>query len=135
MTQPLLRDVFAFRFARAYRLAGLPFGITPASTRAVFAGADLQVHFGPWKLQTPLDNISDVAVTGPYRFLTTAGSARLALTDRGLTFATNGERGVLLSFKHKVAGIEPTGLLRHPELTLTLADIDGFVGRIREAGN
>jgi hypothetical protein len=55
----------------------------------------------------------------------------LAVTDRGLTFATNGERGVLISFHEPVPGLEPTGLLRHPELTVTVADIDGLVERLR----
>lgn len=41
------------------------------------------------------------------------------MTDRGLTFATNGERGLVLSFARPVTGIDPLGLIRHPELTLT----------------
>lgn len=31
----------------------------------------------------------------------------------------------------KTAGIEPTGLLRHPDLTLTLADTEAFVASVR----
>ena len=58
----------------------------------------LRAHFGRWRVTTPLANISAVATTGPYAFLKTAGPARLAITDRGLTFATNGDRGVLISF-------------------------------------
>ncbi len=89
------------------------------------------MRFGPWRVRTTIANISDVSVTGPYAFLKTAGPARLAVTDRGLTFATNADRGVLLSFRAAIPGIEPTGLLRHPELTLTVADIDRFTERIR----
>ena len=66
----------------------------------------------------------DVAVTGPYAFLKTAGPARLAITDRGLTFATNGDRGVLISFRTSVRGLDPLGMLRHPELTVTVAEFD-----------
>jgi hypothetical protein len=125
-------DIFDFRFTPPYRAASLAFGITPHTAEAVIAGVGLRVRFGPWRVDTSLENISDVAVTGPYTFLKTAGPARLAVTDRGLTFATNGERGVLLNFRHAVRGIEPTGLLRHPELTLTVRDIDRFVQRVRE---
>ncbi len=121
---------FSFRFANAYRVAGRVFGITPESCGAAINAGRLSVRFGPWRLRTTLDNIADVAVTGPYAFLKTAGPARLAVTDRGLTFATNGERGVLLTFRQSVPGIEPTGLLRHPELTLTLADVEDFVACI-----
>ncbi len=125
-------DIFAFAFTPAYRVAALAFGITPHTAEAVILDTQLRVRFGPWRLDTPLDNVRAVAVTGPYAFLKTAGSARLAVTDRGLTFATNGDRGVRLRFREKVRGIEPTGLLRHPELTLTVRDIDRFVQRVRE---
>lgn len=79
-------------------------------------------------------NISAIAVTGPYAFLKTAGPARLAITDRGLTFATNGNRGVLISFHSPVRGLDPLGVLRHPELTVTVAKIDGLAERLRSAG-
>ena len=123
-------DIFDFRFAPAYRVAALLFGITPHNAEAVISDGNLRVRFGPWRLDTSLDNIRAIEITGPYAFLKTAGSARLAVTDRGLTFASNGDRGVRLSFHRKVPGIEPTGLLRHPELTLTIRDIDRFVRRV-----
>jgi hypothetical protein len=56
--------------------------------------------------------------------LKTTGPARLAITDRGLTFATNADRGVLISFRNPVRGLDPLGILRHPELTVTLAGVD-----------
>jgi hypothetical protein len=123
---------FRFRFAPAYRAAALAFGITPTNSWAVIDADRLAVRFGPWRLRTPLTNIAEVAVTGPYGFLKTAGPARLAISDRGLTFASNGERGVRLRFRRPVPGIEPSGLLRHPELTLTLEDDEGFASRVRE---
>ena len=61
----------------------------------------------------------------------TAGPAHLGLSDRGLTFASNGERGVLISFHQPVPGIEPTGRLRHPELTVTVADVEGLASMLR----
>lgn len=91
----------------------------------------LRARFGPWRLRSTLANISDVVITGPYAFLQTAGPARLGLSDRGLTFASNGERGVLISFRQPVPGLEPTGRLRHPELTVTVADVDGLTSLLR----
>ena len=76
-------------------------------------------------------NISAVETTGPYAFLKTAGPARLAITDRGLTFATNGDRGVLISFHSPVRGLDPMGVLRHPELTVTVEHIDGLAELLR----
>jgi hypothetical protein len=122
---------FAFRFTPAYRRPARLFGITSA-TAWVDVGADtLRARFGRWRVTTPLANISSVAVTGPYAFLKTAGPARLAITDRGLTFATNGTRGVLISFHSPVRGLDPLGILRHPELTVTVADIDGLLERLQ----
>ena len=71
-------------------------------------------------------------MTGPYRFVKTAGPARLAITDRGLTFATNGDRGVLVSFHRGVRGLDPLGLIRHPELTVTVADVDKLASALCE---
>ena len=58
------------------------------------------------------------------------GPARLAITDGGLTFASNGDRGVLLSFREPVPAIDPLRLIRHPELTVTVADVHGLVSAL-----
>lgn len=118
---------FEFRFDPAYQRAARPFGITPARAWVEVDDQELRARYGPWRLRTPRSNISGVAITGPYRFYRTAGPARLGVTDIGLTFASNGERGVLISFTKRVRAIDPLGLMRHPELTVTVADIQGLV--------
>jgi hypothetical protein len=123
----VLNAVFAFRFVPAYRAAALLFGVTPGRAWAAVADGRLDVRFGPWRVRTPLANVAGTEVTGPYAFLKTAGPAHLAITDRGLTFATNGRRGVCVRFHEPIGGLEPFGVIRHPTLTLTLADIPGFV--------
>jgi hypothetical protein len=70
-------------------------------------------------------------VTGPYAFWKTAGPARLGITDGGLTFATNGERGVLVTFHKPVRSSGPTFVLHHPELTVTVADVEGLAEALR----
>jgi hypothetical protein len=117
---------FDFRFAPAYRRAARPFGITPERAWVQVDDEHLVVNYGPWRLRTTRANISRVAITGPYRFYRTAGPARLGITDGGLTFASNGERGVLVSFHKRVAAIDPLRLIRHPELTVTVADVRGL---------
>ena len=117
---------FGFAFAPAYRLSAAAFGITPATAGVEVGRSALEARFGLWRVSTPLANVTEVAVTGPYAFWKTAGPARLAITDRGLTFATNGDRGVLISFRTPVRGLDPLGVLQHPELTVTVADVDGL---------
>ncbi len=125
---------FEFRFDPAYRRAARPFGITPERAWVEIDDERLVARYGPWRLETPLSNIKSVAITGPYRFYRTGGPARLGVTDAGLTFASNGERGVLISFRKRVPAIDPLGVIRHPELTVTVADVDGLVGALGRVG-
>jgi Protein of unknown function (DUF2795) len=119
---------FAFHFDRPHRLLGLPFGVTPGRTGVEVdrASRTLRATFGPWQVETPLENIASVRETGPYLFPKTAGPAHLSLGDRGLTFATNDARGVCICFRTPVRGLDPAGLVRHPALTVTVADPDGL---------
>jgi hypothetical protein len=135
ITSTAVSDVerFGFAFARAYRVSARPFGITPSTAWVDVGDKALAVQFGRWRLSTPLANVTDVAVTGPYAFWKTAGPARLAITDRGLTFATNGDRGVLISFRTPVRGLEPLGVLRHPELTVTVAEVHRLAELLRSS--
>jgi hypothetical protein len=126
---------FAFRFDLAYRLAARPFGITPERAWVQIDDEQLIARYGPWRLRTTLANISRVAITGPYRFYRTAGPARLGVTDAGLTFASNGEEGVLLTFRTRVPAIDPLGVIRHPELTVTVADVHGLVSALADRRN
>lgn len=88
---------------------------------------ELVARHGPWVVHTPLGNIRDVSLTGPYRWFKVAGPAHLSFSDHGITFATNRSCGVCISFEEPVAGIEPTGRMRHPNLTVTPADPEGLV--------
>jgi hypothetical protein len=122
---------FAFAFAPSYRGPARAFGITDATSWVDVGEDSLEARFGPWRLSTPLANVAGAAVTGPYAFWKTAGAARLAITDRGLTFATNGDSGVLISFRTPARGLDPLGLLQHPELTVTVAEVDRLAELLR----
>jgi hypothetical protein len=117
---------FRFSFSPAYRLASLPFGITPGSARVDVGDGLLHARFGLWSVKTPLDNVLGAASTGPYGRLRTMGPARLSVADRGLTFATNGRRGLCIRFREPVPGLEPTGRIRHPGLTVTVTDVEAL---------
>jgi hypothetical protein len=82
-------------------------------------------RFGPWLVSTPVANVLATHLTGPYATVKTIGPAHLSLVDLGLTFATNHERGLCIRFRNAVPGLAPTGLIRHPALTVTVDDPDG----------
>ncbi|MBS41877.1 MAG: hypothetical protein CMH83_01625 [Nocardioides sp.] len=120
-----------FAFAPSYRLPALAFGITPW-TAWVDAGPDeLVVRFGPWRLATPLDNIASAEVTGDFAWLKTAGPPHLSFTDRGVTFATNGDVATCVQFHEPVAGIDPTRRIKHPGATLTVQHPARLAARLR----
>jgi len=128
-------QTFPFRFDASHRPLAALFGVNERTAVVTVGDHGLDARFGPWRVVTDLTNITGTSVTGPYGLLRTAGPARLSLADRGLTFATNGERGLCLGFRDPVPGIEPTGRLRHPGLTVTVADVDGLaraLGAVRE---
>ena len=117
---------FPFRFDPTYRRLARVFGVFPEFAWVELGKGELEARYGRWRVRTPLSNVAHAAVTGPYAFFKTAGPARLAITDRGLTFASNGDRGVCITFHEPVAGLA-AGRLRHPELTVTVLDVDGLM--------
>lgn len=118
---------FDFRFAPSYRLPATLFGVTERTAYVDVGDDEVLVRFGLWRLRTPLANLDEVNLTSDYSWIKAAGPARLSLADRGVTFATNGDRGVCLRFKTPVKAIDPLGMITHPGATLTVADCDGLV--------
>ena len=83
---------------------------------------------------TRTPRIPKAEITGPYSLLKTIGPARLSVSDRGLTFATNSRRGVCLRFVRPVPGIDPLGKIKHPNLTVTVWDCAGLLAALDIAG-
>ena len=121
---------FPFRFASAYRLPALAFGITPLTARVDLGDTDLRVRFGPWSLRTPRSNVAGVQRTGGFGYLKTAGPAHLSFSDHGVSFCTNGDDAVCVRFHEPVRALDPTGRLRHPGATLTVEDVPGLIAAL-----
>ena len=122
---------YAFRFATSYRVPALLLGVTPSTAYVDVDRSDLSVRFGPWRLRTPLSNIAGVERTGGFSYLKTAGPPHLSLADRGVSFATNGDDAVCVRFHEPVRVLDPSGRLRHPGATLTVADADDLAAALR----
>ena len=74
----------AFRFDIGERLgpwSRLSF-VHPGACSARIEHGQLSVLFGRWSLTTPVSNIADVTVTGPYTWRKAAGPAHLSVADR-----------------------------------------------------
>jgi hypothetical protein len=121
---------YDFAFARTYRPAALVFGVLPATTWAELGPEGLRVRFGPWRLETPIANIEGAERSGGFSWIKTAGPAHLSFSDRGITFATNGDDAVCVRFRRPVAAIDPTKLIKHPGATLTVRDPQAFLDHL-----
>jgi hypothetical protein len=132
MTDTTVRPVtrFGFRFDRACGLLLPIFGIRPATARVEVDGEELRIRFGMFHLRTPLSNVEQASVGGPYRWVKTFG-VHLSLADRGVTFGTNSDRGVCVSFHEPVPAVGARLGLRHPNATVTVADPDELVATLR----
>lgn len=123
---------FPFAFAFPYWPASAALGITPMTAHVdvdTYRGS-VHARFGPWQVTTTIDNIKGTHITGGYRLWKTIGPPHISFTDRGLTMATNSREGVCLEFVEPVRGALPTSRLRHPGLTVTVADCRGLIEAI-----
>jgi hypothetical protein len=121
---------FEMAFAPRFRLTLAALGVTPATAHVTLTQDRLVACFGPWVCRTAPSNVRAVSLTGPYHWYRAIGP-RLSLADHGLTFGTTTTRGVCLQLRDPVPGIDPTGLIRHPGLTLTVADPLRFAAAVR----
>lgn len=121
---------FEFAFAPSYALAGRFFAITPASTTVEVGPQWLYVRYGPWRLLTPRANVAGTDVTEDFAWVKTAGPPHLSFSDRGISFTTNGERALCVSFHEPVAAIDPSGTILHPGATLSVADPDALAASL-----
>ena len=84
--------------------------------------------FGVLRVRTPLENIADAHVTGPYRWWTAVGP-RISFADDGLTFGTNPRAGLCIHFHNKIRRV--IGFRDHSALTVTVADPYALEARLR----
>jgi hypothetical protein len=123
---------FPFTFDPRFRWLLALAGVRADSARVFLTRDRLVARFGPWVCATSVANVSGVEVTGPYRWYTAIG-ARGSFVDRGLTFGTTPAGGVCIRFLEPVTGLDPFGRMRHPGLTVTVADREGLAGALTAA--
>ncbi|BCB75884.1 hypothetical protein GCM10022251_54670 [Phytohabitans flavus] len=128
-TAPAGETRFAFDFLTSARLPLAVIGVTPATAWVVLADGRFEIRFGFWRLTTTRANVVSARRTGPYRWWRGLGP-RLSMVDRGVTFGTSTGPGVCVSFASPVPALAPGGWLRHPAVTVTVADPDALVNAL-----
>ena len=123
-------EQFEFDFEPQFRPLLALLGVTPGTAHVTLTSDRLVARFGPWTCETPIANVREMCRTGPYQWYKVIGP-RASFADRGLTFGTTTSGGVCVLLHEPVPGLAPTGPLRHPGITLTLADRERFVSALR----
>lgn len=123
---------FPFAFDPRYTRYLALLGIRPDRAWVDLDERRLDARFGLWHLSTPVDNIASTCVTGPYASALKAIGPRISLVDRGLSFGSNTERGLCILFREPVPGRSTLGVVKHPGLTVTVADVDGLSTAIED---
>ena len=123
-------EQFSFAFDARFRPILALIGVRPGTAQVTLTPERLVARFGPWTCETSMDNVQGVCQTGPYRWFKAIGP-RGSMVDRGLTFGTTATAGVCVLLREPVPGLAPIRSLRHPGLTLTLADPERFVSSLR----
>lgn len=108
--------VFTLTARPLLRLAG----VSPTTTGVDLTPTRLLIRYGHWRISLLRANIRTATVTGPFSPWKALGP-RISLADQGLTLGTNSNRGVCLTLLHPIAVLLPGWLLRHPNITLTVA--------------
>jgi hypothetical protein len=121
---------YPFHFDRRYQVGLTALGVLPATAWVDVDEERIFARFGPWSCATTTDNVIDVCESGPYLAVRAIG-ARLSSTDRGLTFGTTTRGGVCLLLREPITGLDPLGKIKHPGVTLTVADTEGFAAHVR----
>lgn len=124
---------FEFAFESRMRPFSLLAGVTPGNTRVELDERHLTVRFGRWTLRTPLANVANTQITGPYTWWKVAGPAHLSLADGGITFATTTAEGACISFHEPVPALVPGSAIRHPAATVTVSDPRALAAALEEA--
>jgi hypothetical protein len=120
---------FPIFVGRRSRFVLLLFGVRAGNTYVDLGDADLDAHFGFFRVQTPLANLASWRIEGPWLWITAIG-VRLSLRHRDLTFGGTNRGGVRMDFKEPVI-LRGVGI---PALYVTVEDLEGFAAALTERG-
>jgi hypothetical protein len=121
---------FPFDFDPRARALLRLLGVREDNAMVSISDDDFVATFGRWRLATPTSNLKDVRITRDYHWVKAIGP-RGSFADGGATFGTNTRAGVCVCFHEPVGALFGPRLMRHPGLTVTVADVDGLAAAVR----
>jgi hypothetical protein len=90
---------------------------------------DVDVHFGRFRIRTPLANVSSWRIEGPWLWITAIG-VRMSIRHRDVSFAGSPHGGVRLDFRERVRW----GPFKVPAIYVGVDDLDGLAAELSRRG-
>lgn len=90
---------------------------------------ELDVHFGRFRLQTPVANIASWRIEGPFRWIMAIG-VRRSFRHGDVSFAGSPHGGVRIDFKQGV----PWGILDVPAIYVGVDDLEALAAELARRG-
>jgi hypothetical protein len=121
---------FAIRIGRRSRLLlFVLFGVRERNSYVEVTDADLDAHFGLYRITARLENISEWRIEGPWLWITAIGLRR-GIRNGDFTFGGNHNGGVVVDFREPVAW----HFFHVPRLYVTVGDLEGLGAALAAAG-
>lgn len=121
---------FPILVGRRSRFLLLLFGVRADNAYVDLGDAELDAHFGFFRVRTPTRNLASWRIEGPWLWVTAIG-VRTSVRHHDVTFGGTNRGGVRVDFREPVQGL---GRLRIPALYLTVEDLEGFAAALTERG-
>jgi len=102
--------------------------VTP-ETAYVELDDDLDVHFGRWRIRTPIANLASWRIEGPFLWITAIGIRR-SNRHGDVSFAGSPHGGVRIDFHQPV----PWGFLKVPAIYVGADDLEGLAAELARRG-
>jgi hypothetical protein len=90
---------------------------------------DIDVHFGRFRLRTPLANLASWRIEGPFLWITAIGIRR-SIRHADVSFAGSPHGGVRIDFREPVRW----GLFNVPAIYVGADDLDGLAAELTRRG-
>ena len=90
---------------------------------------DLDLHFGAFRIRTPVTNLASWRIEGPFLWITAIG-VRRSIRHGDVSFAGSPHGGVRIDFREPVRW----GLLKVPAIYVGADDLDGLADELARRG-
>ena len=119
---------FPIRIGRRSRLYLRLWTVTP-ETAFVDLDDSIDVHFGRFRLRTPVANLASWRIEGPWLWITAIGIRR-SVRHGDVSFAGSPHGGVRIDFRERV----PWGVFKVPAIYVGADDLEGLAAELTRLG-